>query len=256
MSQLYSASLTPEDAGVTPGEAPQNPTAPEMILGKFKDQGALIEAYKALEAKLGQRPADNQQPPANTPEVKDGEATASDAKIPEKQAEQPNTQLDWQAFADEYSEKGALSAETYTALEFAGIPKHVVDVYVAGQQARVNALNAQIFSAAGGQEAYSELTTWAAENLSAETINAFNRTVDSGDLSAITLAVAGLKAQHQTSGRTLQGNPAANVGADTSVFQSLAEVSVAQRDARYRRDPAYRAAIEAKLARSHRAGTV
>ena len=113
-------------------------------------------------------------------------------------------------------------------------------------QADINSIQNSV----GGEAAYQQLVGWAAQNFSEAEIQAFDNVVDSGNVAAINLALAGLQARYTDAngyeGKMIQGKAAAP--ADT--FKSQAEVVRAMSDARYDRDPAYRDEIMQKLARS------
>ena len=114
-------------------------------------------------------------------------------------------------------------------------------------QSEVNVIQ----NAVGGEAAYQNLVGWAAENLPDDYITAFDNVVESGNLQAIQLAVAGLRSEYENQvgyeGRLLSGK-AANTAAD--VFRSQAEVVRAMNDPRYENDPAYRQDVFEKLDRS------
>ena len=103
----------------------------------------------------------------------------------------------------------------------------------------------------GGEQQYDQLMSWAGQNLSQDSINAFDNLIQSGDKGSIQLAVNGLVAQYQNDagyeGRMLQGKPSKT---NTDSFQSQAQLVEAMSDPRYDRDPAYRQAVVAKLDRS------
>jgi len=75
--------------------------------------------------------------------------------------------------------------------------------------------------------------------------------VESGNLQAIQLAVAGLRAEYENAvgyeGRLLTGKAATQTA---DVFRSQAEVVRAMNDPRYDSDPAYRQDVFDKLERS------
>ncbi len=102
----------------------------------------------------------------------------------------------------------------------------------------------------GGESAYQKRVGWAAQNFSEAEIQAFDNVVDSGNVAAINLALAGLQARYTDAngyeGKMIQGKAAAP--ADT--FKSQAEVVRAMSDPKYDRDPGYRNEIMEKLARS------
>ena len=90
--------------------------------------------------------------------------------------------------------------------------------------------------------------SWAANNLPEKQVLAYDNLVASGNVDAINLALAGLKAQYDNAfgneGRTLQGrSPRSSDG----VFKSQAELISAMSDPRYDSDEAYRDSVMDKL---------
>ena len=147
---------------------------------------------------------------------------------------------------------GKISAETYAAAEAAGMPKAVLDSYVAGQQAIAEQLVSRVHEVAGGEESYSKMLTWATNNWSDAEVQAFDSTMETGNEVQISLTVRGLKAAFEadqgrapklTHGDT--GQPAA-----TGTYKSKAEMTTDMKDPRYKTDPAFRATVAAKLAAS------
>lgn len=156
--------------------------------------------------------------------------------------------LDINDFNAEYADKGALSEESYAKLAKVGFDKATVDSVVAGQVALRAQADAEGYAVAGGQEAFTKMSAWAAANLTAPQKEAFNTAV-SGSTDAMKLAVAGLRAQYEAaSGRepTLVGGAAP--GATNTGYQSRAEMTAAMRDPRYQKDAAYRKSVETKVA--------
>ena len=217
------------------------------LAGKYKDAQELEKAYIELEKKLGSN--DAQQETAE-PEVEDQQEPSQYAS----QIQAINRA------AEEYESKGELSSETLAQFEQMS-SKELVQAYFeyeqglpAGDappaadltQSQIN----QIQNSVGGEAAYQQLVGWAAQNFSEAEIQAFDNVIDSGNVDAINLALAGLKARYTDAngyeGNMIQGKAAAP--ADT--FKSQAEVVRAMSDPRYDRDPAYRNDVMEKLARS------
>ena len=105
----------------------------------------------------------------------------------------------------------------------------------------------QIYDAAGGQEQYTAMITWARQNMSAEQIQAYDSVIDNGDIAQINLALGGLVAKYQDAvgkeGKTIQGTTAT----DAAGYRSQAELLRAMNDPRYDSDPAYRNDVFKKL---------
>ena len=217
------------------------------LAGKYKDAQELEKAYIELEKKLGSKDA---QEETSEPEAQDQQETSDYA-----------TQIDAiSRAAEEYESKGQLSAETLAEFEKMS-SKELIQAYFE-YEAGLPAMDApqgaeltqqdinSIQNSVGGEAAYQQLVGWAAQNFSEAEIQAFDNVVDSGNVAAINLALAGLQARYTDAmgyeGEMIQGKAAAP--ADT--FKSQAEVVRAMSDPQYDRDPAYRDAIMQKLARS------
>ena len=219
------------------------------LAGKYKDAQELEKAYIELEKKLGSK--DAQQEETAEPETQDQQEERSEY----------STQIEAiSRAAEEFNSKGELSAETLAEFEKMsskelvqayfqyeqGLPAMDAPQSVELSQADVNSIQNSV----GGEAAYQRLVGWAAQNFSEAEIQAFDNVVDSGNVAAINLALAGLQARYTDAngyeGKMIQGKAAAP--ADT--FRSQAEVVRAMSDPKYDRDPAYRNDVMEKLARS------
>lgn len=234
---------------ITPPEGtegtPPAEDRPQWLPEKFKSPEDMAKAYAELESKLGgQKPAD---PPAAAPE---DPATPPAAEAETALADKG---LDLKDFSAEFSQKGELSAESYERLQKAGFDKSLVDQYIAGQQAIAAQYETSIKAEVGGPEKFSAMTDWAKVNLSPAEIETFNSQVSSGNIDQAKLAVLGLSAKYQNAvgsdPQRLLGGQGDGAGAD--VFESMAQVTEAMRDPRYKNDPAYRSKVQAKLGRSN-----
>ena len=160
----------------------------------------------------------------------------------------------------EFTNKGQLSEETLEKFSQMS-SRELVDAYFRYQEqnggpqrqpsvelsdAEVN----QVKNSVGGEAAYQQLTSWAADNFSPAEVEAFDSVVESGNMAAINLALQALYYRYTDAmgyeGETLQGKPAQSM----DVFRSQAEVVKAMNDPRYDRDPAYRQDVIEKLSRS------
>ena len=216
------------------------------LAGKYKDAQELEKAYIELEKKLGSRNEEETQEPE-----------AEDQQEPTEYS----TQIEAiSRAAEEFESKGELSAETLAEFEKMS-SKELIQAYFeyekglpaadAPQAAELTQADINtIQNSVGGEAAYQQLVGWAAQNFTEAEIQAFDNVVDSGNIAAINLALAGLQARYTDAngyeGKMIQGK--ATTPADT--FKSQAEVVRAMSDARYDRDPAYRDEIMQKLARS------
>ena len=198
-----------------------------------------------------------------TPDVAEEVAAPADTLEIQEQSAQNVLEaagLDMQSFTQEYADTGELSDATYDKLTNAGFPRDLVENYVAGTKALVAQKSVMIekaaYSVTGGQEGYGSMTQWAASNLDASQIAAFNTAVNSNDEAQINLAVRGLHAQYTQNvgneGVQVQGNNGP-VSAATDTFETKAEMASALASKEYRTSPAHRTAVEAKIARSMQA---
>lgn len=214
-----------------------------LLAGKYKNAEELENAYLELQKKLGE----------GSDEPEEGEM--------EEQEEveiDPATDMLTAASA-EFAETGEITQETFDQLaemdsadllaaymslqEGNPAPAQAADL----TDADVNELKASV----GGEEAYDQITNWAAEALSDAELDAFNATIENGSLAQIQMIMAGLQARYQAvngyEGRQLQGKPPSSSG---DAFRSQAEVVEAISDPRYDRDPAYRNDVLMRLERS------
>jgi hypothetical protein len=249
-------SLIEEAAAQEAATTNPTPTTPE-VPAKFKrpdgtvDYEALARSYTELERKLG---APKEETPSQE-EVKTEEAPEATPEAPtEEQAKEAleNTGLDLNAMSTRFWESGAVADEDYAALEKAGIPRSFVDAFAEGQKALMQAAQTTVFNMVDGESNYVALTEWAAANLSEAEVNAYNEAVNSNDLGKVQQAVLGLKARHEARvgfepKRTVSGNAKPVV----DVYESVAQLTADMANPLYGKDPAFRAKVEAKLARSN-----
>lgn len=236
--ESQAASNPSADPAVTTAERPAN--VPEKFWDAEKGQvntEALLASYTALEGKLGGKAPDTT-------------ADASGAAADEAKDVVEKAGLNFEELSDRFLQNGSLSEEDYAALEKGGIPRSMVDSYIAGQQARVEVARAEAFSIVGGEQTYVDMVQWAAKNMSKAEVAAYNAAVDSGDVAARDLAITGLHSKYTAA----VGSEPSLLGGTTStsgdVYRSTAEMTRDMRDPRYSSDPAFRAAVAAKLANS------
>jgi hypothetical protein len=248
-SAEYNAAMAAKGEGAVAGTQQVTQDAP--ILGKFKTQDDLVRAYQELEKKLGTpaaaaAPADPAKPADTAGATKPALTITPEQKAAETAVQSAG--LDFAALNTEFAEKGALSPESYAAMEQRGITKAVVDSYIAGQQALNAQYEAKAFTEAGGQEQFSQMSQWAAKNLPAAEIAAFNDAVDSGDEAKMRFAVSGLKARFTAA---LGSTPNLVQGGNTSAvqgYQSLAQMKADMAKPEYQKDPAFRQQVMDRIA--------
>ena len=216
---------------------------PEGIPDKFYDAetgkvdyDAMAKSYTELEKKQSGKP--EVDPPVKEPKTAD--------EAVEKAG------LDMGALTAEYDANEGLTDDSYAALEAVGIPKATVDQYIQGQKALVAQAQTEAYSLTDGKEGYEAMSQWAKANLSAEELTNYNTQVNSPNSKVRSMAIRGLHAQFSADsgeGKPLvHGNNSAT--ADGSGYKSRAQMIEAMQDSKYQSDPAYRAEVEAKVARS------
>lgn len=164
--------------------------------------------------------------------------------------------VDFETAVSEYNEKGVLSDATMDALEKAGYPKAVVEGFIKSRQILENQYTSAVYEAAGGEEAYSRMTQWAAANLPKADIEAFNTAIDSGNLGTVKLIMGGIRSamgetmtqKHGTNNPSVMGGPAPT--SPTGGFADKAEMVKAMSDKRYCRDPQYTKLVESRMAKT------
>jgi hypothetical protein len=206
--------------------------------------GQAMEAYIELQKKLGS----NEQ----------GSEPEQEAE-PTEEADQTITMFN--SIDDELAQGGEISEESMAKLT-AMDSKDLVDAYLRYQNTLEDVpvqegreLNDQevsaIYNSVGGEQQYQQMTAWAAENLDADTVQAFDNVIETGNVAAINLALRGLQSQYNDNvgyeNNMIQGKPAQ----PSNGYRSQAEVVRDMNDPRYDRDPAYRQEVMDKLANSN-----
>lgn len=203
---------------------------PEWLDEKFTSPEDLAKAYSELQQKQGLS-TDEPQEEEVQEETPSGE---SDGIISEAQ--------------EMYSEKGELTDKMYKQLEKSGLPKDMVNAYIAGQEAISDAETNAVKDAIGGAQNYEAMVEWAQENLTDGDISAYDAVVSNGSLEEAQMAVQGMYARFLGNGgkapNLVQGHTS---GEAIKPFSSSAQVTEAMRDKRYTTDPAFRASVEKRL---------
>ena len=221
----------------------------ELYAGKFENAEELENAYLELQRKMGS---------GNTDE--DTEEAYLDDDEYYDEATSAGIELIQEASDEYYANEGQLSAETIEQFKEMS-SSDLVNAYIAIQENSPNqggyspdltdAEMNQVYNSAGGEAEYNRLTEWAADNLPDRKLDAFNNMIDQGNVTAIQIAVSGLRSEYEAQegyeGRMLTGKAARAVDG----FRSQAEVVRAMSDPRYDTDPAYRQDVYDKLERSN-----
>ena len=246
------AQMQEEDKARRYAEADASNENPELIGGKFKSQDELLKAYEELQKKM------------SSGETTEEESTSEETEPESSTEEEVEEKLTDAEFAlskasEVYAKDGKLDEASIEELSKMD-SKELIQAYVqyysknqasqaAQQQQAVDSKS--IYDSVGGEEAYTEMIGWAANNLSPEEIASYNEVTSSGNTAAVKFAVEALSNRYKSS----EGSEAPLVTGRKAApskdrFRSHAELSRAISDPRYSSDPAYRADVEAKLSRS------
>jgi len=233
---------TPDDA---PAQEPK-PERPDDVPEKFWDAekgavrvDALLKSYRELESARGRGEAADDKP------ADDDDAAAARGAL-----DQRGLNLD--EFTREFQERGELTPASYEKLEQSGLSKHVVDDFIAGQQARQQIFMSAVQEAAGGAKEQQALFEWAS-SLPEDEIARANEVLASGDIERAKSVIRDLKSRREEAmGRDpslVDGVARGAAGGES--FSNWAQVKKAMSDPRYQTDAAYRSQVEQKLARSN-----
>jgi hypothetical protein len=153
-------------------------------------------------------------------------------------------------WSDEVLQNGDLSEETVKTLEARGIPRELTARYVEGYKLSAERTVAEIQGVAGGPEQYAKVQQWAVTNLPVDEREAFNKTLQSGDIGAIKTAVRGVAARYT---EAMGSAPQVTVNGTSAPaglvpFGSRQELVDAIKDPRWSASPTYRRGIEARAA--------
>lgn len=159
--------------------------------------------------------------------------------------------LDYEALSKEYEEHGALSSQTYADLAKAGFSKNMVDTFIAGIEAANDRFVNTVYGYAGGEAEYQKVAQYIGSKGQAD-VDSFNALLETGNLSAIKMVIAGAKAEMTL--RTGTSNPSVlggNNGAPVGGFANEADMVKAMSDPRYGTDEDYTKTVQTKLSKSN-----
>ena len=217
----------------------------DLIGGKFKTQEELLKAYQELERQRGEAKEE-----VESEDVEESTET-------EEAEEEPK----YGAFtkASEEFANGEVTDETIEELskmDSKDLIREYLKYYSENQQqvqaqATSEADTKAIVDSVGGEEAYGAMVGWAAQNLSQDEIDAYNSVTNSGNTAAIKFAVEAMANRYANA----EGYEAPMVTGRKSApsvqgYRSNAELARDISDPRYSTDPAFRADVEARLAKS------
>ena len=167
----------------------------ELYAGKFENAEELENAYLNLQKKLGSDDDDD-----------DVEYDTEELDYPDEVVDSVSVMMD--ASEEYYANDGQLSEETMERFSEMS-SRELVDAYVAMYERGDVASGGEnpdltdaemntVYNSVGGEAEYGKLTSWAADNLEQRALDAFNNIVDSGNPTAIQIAVAGLRSEYES----------------------------------------------------------
>ncbi len=235
---------------------------PDWVPEKFFKDGVID--YKGLATSYGEL----EKSKSKAPEPKAGEPAP---KVVEPKADAPAMSVSVPgieqdrvtAYSAEIAKDGKLSEASYAELASKGYGKATVDVYLAGltrdvavsqavEEAQVAATEIKsITDGIGGQDALTEMLTWAKANLSAADLKVYNDSVSSRDPAKVRMAVNGLhhtftelhgKSPNYIDGERLPSNPTG-----LKPYATEEEVSKDMATREYKTSEEFRQKVKARL---------
>lgn len=216
---------------------------------------AAFKAHQAMKKVASPAPGDGGGD--QTPEQVALEALAATAPKDPKDpaaAQKALSGIDFAALTNEVVTTGDLSEASLKLLTDAGIPKEVVESYVAGQKRAAEAVVRDMNDHAGGKEALDALLTWASKSLDQKEIDGFNEMLRGPQWK---IAIDVLKGRHAATTRDpLIPGGSGGGGKVVVPFASREERTLAYNEkqpgdprgrTRYEVDPSYRREWDARV---------
>jgi hypothetical protein len=267
---LHSESLESFNEETSAEVKQDNDAKIKLLAGKYKSQedlergilelvkreaGEDLEGYyKKLEGGLGAT-----KTPAKTADKTPDEAAPETDKDAPKDTQFSNDLFS--SLNDEFASNNGLTEETVKKLSSAGIPESIIKTHVAGLQAlqELNAIKSEIaaaklYESVGGEDSYNNIKQWAFDNLPESEIQEFNAVVETGNMTAIKLALRGMKAIYDEQNgvkpsKLLTGSISTSRSGDA--YTSYKEVTKDMNNPEYKKNPAFRRSVQERLARSN-----
>ena len=236
---------TPEEV-VLPSDQEEF-VVPEKFQGKSPEE--IVKAYMELEKKLGQAT------PAEESEEKGGDSKISQEgetrEAPEEEGKVTDDEI--RQYAEEFLKAGQLSEESLNTLKDKGISEETIQEYaefIEYKQQKV--INQILEPLGGGVEKFNEVAAWAKDNKSEAEIQAFNEALAKAPLEAQRILIKGLYAEYDSATDAIEETLHTNTPQKSTkgVYQTQEEFFKDIDSEEYKHNPAFRAAVEAKMARS------
>lgn len=212
-----------------------------LELAKKQAGGDLESFYKSLEKGFGKAessPDTDSAEPEDAPETKAPDTSEATSPI-------DKASIEW-------AESGEISEDTYASLEKVGLPKDMVQAFIAGQEALAEKATNEILNIVGGPKAYEHMKSWAMENCTPEEIKQFNAAIVSNNMPSVKMAIRSMNALYiEREGKApnlIKPSVAGNV--NTSGYESRAQMTADMKDPRYAKDPAFRRQVMERVKNS------
>lgn len=242
-SVVIRSEATTADAPVDNGTIDtQAQDRPQWLPEKFKSPEEMAKAYESLEQKLGST--------NNSNETEDQDQQENPVQDEAQQQAMSAWDTKFTDFSREYGEQGKLSEQSYTKLTQMGYPREVVDAYIEGQRAVAEKSTSSLLNEIGGQESFTAMRDWAAQNVPKAELKAYNDMLE-GSAEQAAIAVKGMHARFQAANGGNFKSPKLLSGTQSkgsmAPFRSTAELTRAMSNPKYKQDPAYRKEVEQRL---------
>ena len=212
-----------------------------LLAGKYKNAQELEKAYKELESKIGTQEAPPQES-ANT----------------ESTEEKTEVQKEFlSSLWEESQQEGDFKQETLDKLKEMNptdLAQEYLNYRAENQQEQPQLQQKDIdnlYNVAGGKKGYTDMMSWAKDNIAKQEIEMYDRVMERGDPLAAFFAVKALHYRYNDAqgvdAPLLTGKAASP---QPPGYKSQAALVAAMSDPRYDNDPSYRQEVMEKLARS------
>jgi len=223
---------------------------PEHIPEKFWDAEKgearyeeLAKSYAELEAKLAGKDKDK----ADDKDQSDEPSDDAD-KAKETLEAKGVTEEEFNEWTETFQKEGKVTEEIYERLEGLGFSRTTVDAYIEGQQARQELYENKMFSEAGmTKDQFQTYTEWAATNWK-EGLDQYHEQLETDTVGALkSLKEAYVSANGEEPSNPLTGD---GYGQTSGGYESQAQIERDMSSDEYKKDPAFRAKVQQKLART------
>jgi len=236
-----------EAKGDAPAGEDTGTERPSWLPEEFDTVEEFRAAYEAM--KNGDGEEEESTDEASTEPTEEERAAADEAT--------KKAGLDLNTVSQEYWANGGLTDKTYEALDKAGYPRELVDVYIEGLVSRSQTTERAVYELAGSQEAYGEMVQYAIDNLTDAQQEAYDREINSGNKTRVMNAVKALKADfeaHRKANESVEPDEIIEPkggAVKSQAYQNLDDYMEDMNDPRYETSETYRQQVAAKLARSN-----